>query len=601
MVALDNLAWRMQHTATPVVCSWADTWVILPILPNMSSTDKDRVHRLNALGSFFYFTKIVLRKHRLTEHLHKDICDSLEKENLKEVLEIPRDHFKSTICSEAFPMWRALPFNNQDEAYMRLLAYGDEFIAWMKYVHNVNTRNLIVSANIKNAAKLGRRIDKHYMSNPLFRGLFPEVIPDKSDPWAVESMTHKRTADPSSFNGEGTYDFLGVGAALQSRHYDLIIQDDLVGMEALDSETVMESIIDYHKLVVGAFDSVPGKPDLVGDEIVVGNRWQYEDLNSYLREMEPEFNFQSHDAEGGCCSQHPPMTPIFPEEFSWAKLKKIENRLKTYFYSCQYRNKPTPPGEERFKENWLRFFNYERFVSHSDDGLIVSNLGHLIEKPGNHYKIKIHHEIRKGEVIKDILPTHLDRGMIVDPSHAGVNGRSRHCILIYGSLASPPRMYLLEVWAKSDSYGELVDKMYELGEKWKIKVPVCEGVAFQNFLSYHFNAMKKYRVKDGKWSFDRVDTETLRTERSEDGKKKRIEGMEPVYKRGEFWLPKTGMDQFLEEYRKYPYSKYKDILDTCGYLLQVCKPGRVQRNEVLAWLKKNQAYRQGQVNSITGY
>ena len=113
--------------------------------------------------------------------------------------------------------------------------------------------------------------------------------------------------------------------------------------------------------------------------------------------------------------------------------------------------------------------------------------------------------------------------------------------------------------------------------------------------------MKKYRKKDGKYVFDSVDTTTLRTERSEDGKQKRIEAMEPVYKRGEFWLPKTGMDSFLEEFRKYPYSKYKDILDTCGYLLQVCKPGRMQQSEALAWLKKVQNYRQGSSNSITGY
>ena len=584
-----------------VIKNWSGHWIVIPIIDGMTPKMKDITHRLNALGSFFYFTKIILRKHRLTEHLHRDICDTLEADSLKEVLEIPRDHFKSTICSESYPIWRALPFTLTDEQYMRSLGYGDEWIRWMYHIHNVNTRNLIVSANIKNATKLGRRIDKHYTSNSFFRGIFPEILPSKSDLWGAESMTHARTANASGFNGEGTYDFLGVGAALQSRHYDLIIQDDLVGMEALDSEVVMQGIIDYHMLVVGAFDSVPGRPDLVGDEIVVGNRWQYEDLNSYLREFEPEFNFQSHDAEGGCCTKHPPMQPIFPEEFSWAKLKKIEARLKTYFYSCQYRNKPTPPGEERFKESWLRFYNFERFVDRTEEGFIVDNLDRLIVKAGAHYKIKIHHEVKKGEVLRDIMPASLERGMIVDPSHAGINGRSRHCVLVYGASNNPPRIYLLEVWAKSDSYAELINKMYELGEKWKIKRPYCESVAFQNFLSYHFDAMRKYRKLDGKYTFESVDTETLRTERSEDGKKKRIEGMEPVYKRGEFWLPKTGMDQFLEEYRKYPYSKYKDILDTCGYLLQVCKPGRSQRDEISAWLKKAQQYRPGSSNTATGY
>jgi hypothetical protein len=585
----------------PSINNWSDVWKVLPIIDGMSGPTVNLLHRLNGLGSFYYFTKIILRKHRLVEHLHKPICDSLEKDSLRELLEIPRDHFKSTICSEAYPMWRALPFSHNDEQYMRCLGYGDEWIAWMHYVHNQDQRNLLVSANIKNAAKLGRRIDFHYFNNGLFRGLFPEIIPDKSDVWAVESMTHKRSKTAKSGAGEGTYDSLGVGAALQSRHYDLIVEDDLVGMEALDSELVMQSIIDYHKLVVGAFDSIPGRPDLIGDEIIVGNRWQYEDLNSYLREFEPEFNIQSHDAEGGCCALHPPATPIFPEEFSWAKLKKIENRLKTYFYSCQYRNKPTPPGEERFKENWLRWFNYARFIDRTSEATIVTSDNRLLDKSGTHYKIKIVHDVRQGEVIKDILPTWLDRGMIVDPAHEGVNGRSRHCVVVFGTLPNTNRIYLLEVWAKSDSFEELINMIYMLGEKWKVKRPYCEGVAFQKFLAFHFAALKKIREKEGKWTFDRVDTDTLKTDRSPDGKKKRIEAMEPIYKRGDFWACKIGMDNFLEEYRKYPYSKYKDILDTLGYLLQVAKPGRAQRTEVEAWLRKNASYREGQINSVTGY
>lgn len=602
MSTLSNLESLIDVVQPIQVVDWANHWRILPVIDGMTPVMVDQVHRLNGLGSLFYFGQIVLRKHRLTPTLHKSICDSLEKDTLKELLEIPRDHFKSTICSEMFPMWRSLPFNQSDEAYMRMLGYSDEWIRWMKFVHNQNARNLLVSANIKNATKLGRRIDQHYANNSLFRGLFPEIMPDKSDAWAVESMTHRRTKDPSAFQGEGTYDFLGVGAALQSRHYDLIIEDDLVGMEALDSELVMQSIIDYHKLVVGAFDSVPGRPDLIGDEIIVGNRWQYEDLNSYLREFEPVFHAQSHDAEGGCCSLHPPMTPIFPEEFNWEKLKKIEQRLGTYFYSCQYRNKPTAPGQERFKETWLRYYNFERFEVQSNDGLILrSDTYRGKPKVEKQYAVKMIHEVRNGEVIKDVLPTHLERGMIVDPAHAGVNGRSRHCVIVYGVSQNPPRLYLLDLWAKSDSYEELIQNMYLLGEKWKVRRPYCEGVAFQNFLSYHFKALKEYRKKDGRFTFDSVDTDTLRTDRSIDGKTKRIESMEPVYKRGEFWVCKLGMDAFLEEYRKYPYSKYKDILDTLGYLLQVTKPGKAQRDEVARWMTKNNAYRQGQANSVTGY
>lgn len=571
----------------PIINDWANHWTILPIMDGMNKKEIDLLHRLNALGSLYYFIKIVLRKHRLTEHLHKDICDSLEKDSLKEGLEIPRDHFKSTICSEGFPMWRALPFSNRDELYMRQLGYGDEYIRWMKHAHNQDVRSLLVSANIKNATKLGKRIDFHYKNNRLFTGLFPEVIPNTSDAWAVESMTHRRTQTATSAQGEGTYDFLGVGAALQSRHYDLIIEDDLVGLDALDSEIVMQSIIDYHRLVVGAFDSVPGRPDLVGDEIVVGNRWQNEDLNAYLREFEKEFKFTTHSAIGGCCSKHPYGVAIFPEEFSLGKLERIKQRLGTYFYSCQYLNSPVPPGEEKFKESNLRYFHFDRFIDryiNSDDPV---------------YKVKIVHQVVGGKTDKDVLPSHLERVMIVDPSHAGKNGRSRHCIIIVGFSNTPARVYLLEVWAEANDYSLLVNKMYELGEKWKIKRPYVEAVGFQSFLKFHFDSLKKYRSAAGKWIFDRV--EELKTDKSEDAKTKRIEGMSPVYERNEFWVCSTGTSQFMEEYRKYPHSKFKDVLDSVGYIMQLWSPGRKNKEEITAWLKKTQAYRQGSSNSATGY
>lgn len=587
---------------TPKMRDWSQEWLILPIVDGMDAKTVDWVHTLNGLGSLYYFGKVILRKHRFVAHLHKSICDSLEKDILKEVLEIPRDHFKSTICSEVFPMWRSLPFTTKHEVYMRALGYGDEYIRWMQHVHNQDARNLLVSANITNAAKLGRRIDFHYNNNALFRGLYPEIMPEKSDLWSSFSMTHSRSKTALSAQGEGTYDFLGVGAALQSRHYDLIIQDDLVGMDALGSEIVMQSIIDYHKLLVGAFDSVAGRADLSGDEIVVGNRWQYEDLNAYLRKYETEFNITTHSAVGGCCAQHPYGVPIFPEEFSLERLRSIQQRLGTYFYSCQYLNSPAPPGDEKFKETNLRWFNFERFLDRPEGGVKVSSDNKLSGTVAAQWKIKLVHEVRKGEVVKDVLPTHLERAMIVDPSHAGIDGRSRHAIIILGFSNTPVRQYLLEVWAETNDYSALVNKMYELGEKWKIRVPYCESVAFQNFLKYHFETLKTYRKKDGKWTFDRVDVETLKTDRSKDGKEKRIESMSPVYDRGEFWVCKVGCNQFLEEYRKYPYSKYKDVLDTLGYSLQIWKPGQRNREEVRAWLTKNQNYRASMdVDSVTGY
>jgi hypothetical protein len=578
-VDFDPIVESLGHKVT----NWSEHWKVIPILDGMNYKTLNVLHRLNSLGSLFYFIKVTLRKHRLTTHLHRDICSSLEKDSYKDVLEIPRDHFKSTICSEGLPIWWALPFSDEDEKYMRALGYGDEFIKWMRFIHDQDTRTLLVSANIVNAMKLGRRISFHYENNSMFRGLFPEVIPTSKDSWSEHSMTHHRTGKFTSAHGEGTFDLLGVGAALQSRHYNRQVKDDLVGLDALDSETVMDSIIDYHKLTVGAFDSDETNPDKVGDEIVVGNRWQYEDLNSYLRLNEKEFTFTTHSAIGGCCSKHPHGVPIFPEEFSIKRLNKIRERLGTYFYSCQYLNSPTPPGESFFKESNLRRFHFERTVDFVDGTK----------------KVKIVHETKQGEVIKDVLPSHLKRVLIVDPNHSGRNGRSRHAVIVCGFAVNPPRQYLLDVWAEANDYSVLCAKIYELSEKWKIYEIHAEQIAFQKFLSYHFDVMGPVRKAQGKWTFNKV--LPLKVDLSEDAKKKRIEGMQPVYERGEFWVNVVGAEEFMEEYRKYPYSKLKDILDTIGYTLTLWQPGRMTQDEVKAFLAKRRLHFESVTQSQTGY
>src|SRR5215472_10976495 len=100
--------------------SFAKIWITLPI-SGLTPAAQNQAHRLNALGSSYYFGKVVLRKIRFKEYLHKGWCEIIEQDLIKDVIEIPRDHFKSTIFSEVAPIWWALPFTQEDEDLMSLL------------------------------------------------------------------------------------------------------------------------------------------------------------------------------------------------------------------------------------------------------------------------------------------------------------------------------------------------------------------------------------------------------------------------------------------------------------------------------------------------
>jgi hypothetical protein len=508
--------------------------------------------RLNALGSLYWFTKFALRRRRLTDTLHKPWCQSLEREHLKDVYELPRDHFKTTICSEAFPMWRALPFSQRDADYLQQLGYTDEFIRFQRRIHKQDSRNLLVAENITNAAKMGSRIAQHYESNAIFRVLFPEIIPDSSCQWSAYSLHHKRSPHAGA-HGEGTFDFLGVGGALQSRHYNgLMVQDDLVGRKAVESVSIMKKTIDYHRLIVGAFETEDTATH-ENDEFVVGNRWSYNDLNSHIREFEPWFRIVTHSALGGCCADHPMDQPIFPEEFSSEKLDRWRRRLGNYHFSCQFLNNPAAPENADFHEEWLGHFT--------------------LEEPNekNGFRQMIQHEVKDGIVIKDIPANHLAIAMAVDPNHSGNQGlgRCRHAIVVLG-VSADGSYYLLDCWAKASSYDEFYGKIFEMAGKWKLTKFGLETIAAQKYIGHHIQTMcrltgRSLKIIELKGEVEGPDGELTRR------KEWRIRNvLAPIFESCKFYTQRRFQD-FLGEYSTFPKGRFVDLLDAMAYIPQMAR------------------------------
>lgn len=553
-------------------------WQIIPIDASLDDASRKIAHRLNCFGSLYYFLKIALRRRRLYDPLHSLLTSYVEQEILHEVIECPRDHFKTTVFSEGAPMWWALPFGDHDEQYMRALGYGDEYINWMKWAHNQDHRALIVSENDENIAKIGARIRWHYESNDFFRGLFPEIIPDSSCTWGSSSLMHKRTK--KSPDGEGTYDLLSVGMALQSRHYERVIEDDLVGKKAKESDVVMKSTIEYHRLLPGAFDSDARIRNRPNDEIIVGNRWSGKDLNGWIRENEPDFHFVTHSAIGGCCDLHPVGECIMPTEWTKEKLEKLIPRLGLYNYSCQYLNNPIPEGVATFNLNWLRY--YEAIsVSETDRRMLLR------------------HEVQQGEVVKNVSPHDLAIFMIVDPNHAGNKGRCRHAITVTGVLKKTveglngkkvqlQRIYLLDVWAEACNYEKFITQIYEFAGKWKLNEFWLETVAAQRILKFYIDYRNKVEGRKLRVNELKIDT-------SANAKAKRIEALNPYFAEGQVWIRRTAHQDFVQEYGQYPNGRTVDILDTLAYGPQVWINRTANRDEVSQFIQ-----RQIQNNPLAG-
>ena len=522
-------------------------------LAGLSRDQARKYMRLNCLGSLFYFIKVALRRKKLTKNFHRPICQGMETDHIKDVFEIPRDHFKSTIGSEGLPMWRVLPVDDEDRDGFTKLGYSSEFIKWIDRSHRSWSRNLLVSENITNAAALGRRISHHYESNAVFRMLFPEIIPTSSEMWSAYSLHHRipssNGAAASGGHGEGTFDFLGVGGALQSRHYDgIVVEDDLVGRKAIESPSIMEKTIDYHKLVVGAFESDDIEHD--NDELIIGNRWGYIDLNSHIVEHEPWFKIHTHSALGGCCPEHPMDTLLCPEIMSFEKLEQYRERLGNYLFSCQFLNNPAAPENADFHSEDLNYYN-------------------LVNDPVDGWVIK--HEVHDGIVTKDIKVSDLSLALVTDPNHSGNSGlgRCRHSICVVG-LSSTGNYYLVDCWALGISLDAYINKIYEIADKWSLTKVGVETVAAQKYLKNHIDYRNRLegrymRIVELKGEVDTGDGEISRR------KEFRIRGvLAPIFEFKKFWTQRRFQD-FYGEFTTFPKGRYCDILDALAYAPQMLK------------------------------
>jgi len=559
-------------------------------------------YRANALMDLYYFSTVVLGKNRLsknpdkTKNLHYVMCLSVMKDGLKELIEIPRDHFKSTVFSECFPMWRALPFGVPEEDFFSNIGFSDLYIHWMKRCHFQDIRILLVSSTIKNAIKLGTKIANHYENNDNFRKLFFDILPTEKETWTTDSL-HQRRTPAGRGHGEGTYDFIGVGAELQSRHYDLVDEDDLVGREARKSLIVMADTIDYHQILVGATDKNPLNPGADFDELVVGNCWANNDLNAHIKENEKYFSRTTHSALGGCCFLHPFGEPIFPEEWSRELLLRWKQRIGTYHFSCQFLNFPIDPSKSKFNLADFRYFKKEKDYSAT---AIPKELpwwkAPEIYTPSQG-RLCLRHKVAAGNVEPDVYPRNLKRYLLTDPRHSTDNEsesltpgtRCRHSIIVIGISDEPRRIYLLDQWAESCGTERYIKKLLFYALKWKINDIHAETVGAQKFLVTHFNYYVKQESKLRPEITSIRMLGDLKTPQAKDAKFERIDNMIPCVERHEVWLDEDNCQEFRDEAEKYGQAKTTvDLLDVFGYIPQVAPVNVVNDKQIEDYLRQQQ-------------
>jgi phage terminase large subunit-like protein len=501
--------------------------------------------------SLYFLTKAVLGYVDLTKRTHKEYADTLQNMDILRLLDLmPRGVFKTSIGTIGFTIF--------------------------SLINNPNYCILIANQAARNASRMLEEIEGHLEGeNEMMNWLFPEMIKpgDRWKPWSTERMTiPNRKVFGGGTKGTPSITILGVGAKAESMHFHIIINDDLIGREAMLSEMVMLDAISWHDYSVSLFVN-----PVTGIERIHGTRWSISDLYSLLIE-DPSYEVFIRQAINEKTGEL-----FFPERLTREELRRIRDRNLAHYMS-QYENNPMNSELLDFKKEWLNYFS-----------LIKTEEGPTCVVDG------------KKHYVKDMTV-----GLFVDPAASGdiemniaqMLKRSRakkanNCVGIWG-LSGDGKYFLLDMWVGRGK-GEnpelqVANEMLNMVLRWRgyVRKGYVESYGAQRALITIFNMLARERGH----AFPMEET----PRGLQKAKKVRIRSaIGPNAQNGNVFV-RASHDQFITEFTTFPQSTTLDTLDMSAWaFITLRKPlSKVQKEESLRNSNKRKRrllYRTGR----TGY
>lgn len=377
-------------------------------------------------------------------------------------------------------------------------------------------RVLIDSETSTNSSGFLAEIKGHLEGNDAYReifkavhGVYPDAnAKDKSTRWnnsAVDlACRTKARKEPSIDTG-------GVDTTKNSRHYDLIIFDDLHSEINTQTKDQIDKVKTHWKLADALLD--PGCP-----EIVIGTRWDFNDLyQMIIDEHGPEFNIIARQATvGGAIDGK----LLYPTKLSHDILEKKREKLGTYLYSCQYNNEPVDAQNAKFKRSFFQYVNLKEI-----EGI-----------PMNWY-------------------------LTIDPGGNGEN--SDFAGMVLSGMDYQGHLYVRYVVKRKMTEGEIVAQTINLYRTFKPKRIVVETIAGagQAIIVAYTTKMKELGV----W----LPIQYIKHRVT--AKNTRIEALAPKYEFGKVFHVKEcpQLKELEEELLKHPKAKNDDVADAFATVLEV--------------------------------
>ena len=371
-------------------------------------------------------------------------------------------------------------------------------------LRNPNIRILIASNTQLQAEVFLREIKFHLEHNPRVSEYFGKFASE--DKWDIREIV---VAPRTSSAKESTVTCVGVGGAVASRHYDVIIADDLVDEENARTDVQRDKVKTWwYKTLVPCLE-----PD--GRLYVMGTRYHHLDLYGHLIRNE---YIEKHQIIPAIC---PDGTTPWPEKFSLEWLEERRRQAGSIIFNAQYQNDTSLMKGHIFKEEWFQFYD---------------------EQPNwdeMHFFIGCDPAATKRDTLLNKTKANTDWWTIV------VGGRPCKS----GEYSS--EVYLREVWRDRCTKEEYLDKLKQLNERYKPLKVMIETVAAQEYLAQ--DAEKHMPVR--------------RLERTTD-KVARSYWLQAFFENGQILMPDKSIvnnysvwQALLDELLLFPQADHDDLFD----------------------------------------
>lgn len=430
------------------------------------------------------------------DKVHDDIEKFLNRKSRKKMILIPRGHLKTSVVTKAFSIQQVL--------------------------RNPNVRILIANQVWDKAREMLYEIKQMFTDKSDLPKLFGNFV---SDRWREDDIVVRQRTKALAAPTIGTS---GVEAELTSSHYDIIILDDLQGLQNYQTSEQREKVKRYYRSMMDLLE--PG-----GLLIVIGTRWHLDDLYQYVIDEESEyFDITVRKVvENGHI--------IFPKKYN----KKFDPLTKSWVPSA------TPT---------LDFIDYlkkrpsEEFASqYMNDPIDAENA--IFKK--EHFK---YYERR---------PERLFVAMTMDPAISEKQTADYFAINVSG-MDEKYNIYILDTLKGRWNVSEAINNIFLMYEKWHPSAIGMESITFQKAIkAWLENAMRERGVH--------FPVSELRRSNNE-SKDFRIKALEPFYREGKvFHAP--WMKSLEDELMQFPKGKHDDEIDALASQLDLLVPGDSKANE----------------------